>query len=93
MTTIWRELDGVALEIEQHLLQAHLVGCHFTSNVWESVVRGLNVDLLGLNFVMLNPHDLVDCLAQLKSLDILPEFALVDLRQSQQVANVKTKKL
>ena len=93
LAVVGSKLERVALEIEQHLLQPHLVGQHLAVDVAEILEGREKVDALGLGFVFLDFDDFLDGLAKTEPFDVLDEGALVNLGKTQQVADVKLEQL
>lgn len=80
---LWRELERIALEVHQHLLESQFIGADqdLTVLFFEVLELSLDRDLGTLRYVALYIDDLEDSILQVKDREILAELLGVDLGQ------------
>lgn len=83
-----RELNCVALIIQQYLLKPHLVG-EDIKVVSKSLEDGFKVDFIKGNFVLLDLDHLLNCLPNVEFSDVLSKHFFVNLRQAEQIGYIK----
>ena len=90
------ELEGIGLQVHQHLLDPLLIGLDQQVLVfngillhWEVVELRNHINVLGLRLVELNGDDLLNTALDAESLDDLGKFAGLQLSEAQNILNVK----
>jgi hypothetical protein len=80
------ELQSIALQVKEHLLQPQLVGANELAPT-ESLEIGLNFDIHELGFVILNHYYFFDCLLEIKLANVFSELLGVELSNREHVVD------
>lgn len=85
LAALTSKLKGVALQIEQYLLHTLFIGAQDVLVVWEIFKSGSQLNIHKICFLLLNHHDLLDRVLDVKVTQILSKLATIDLGKSQEI--------